>query len=79
MLDSGRLVELFPEWSDERFPPYAAYPTRVHRAAKVRVFVEFCLEILAGALGTSRVRSRHRRIAEPMPHAFRRALWISIA
>lgn len=60
MLDSGRLVELFPEWSDERFPLYAVYPTRVHRAAKVRVFVEFCLEILAGSPGTSRVRSRHR-------------------
>jgi DNA-binding transcriptional LysR family regulator len=46
LLQSGRLVELFPEWSDERFPLYAIYPSRLHRAAKVRVFVEFCLEIL---------------------------------
>ena len=23
LLDNGRLVELFPEWSDERFPLYA--------------------------------------------------------
>jgi DNA-binding transcriptional LysR family regulator len=47
LLDSGRLVELFPEWSDERFPLYATYPTRHHRAAKVRRFVEFCLEVMA--------------------------------
>ena len=46
LLRSGRLVELFPEWSDERFPLYAIYPSRLHRAAKVRAFVEFCLEIM---------------------------------
>ena len=46
LLRSGRLVELFPEWSDERFPLYAVYPSRLHRAAKVRAFIEFCLEIM---------------------------------
>jgi DNA-binding transcriptional LysR family regulator len=46
LLESGRLVELFPEWSDERFPLYAIYPSRLHRAAKVRAFIEFCLEIM---------------------------------
>jgi DNA-binding transcriptional LysR family regulator len=48
LLDSGRLVELFPEWSDERFPLYVIYPSRLHRAAKVRVFIEFCMEVMAG-------------------------------
>jgi DNA-binding transcriptional LysR family regulator len=48
LLDNGRLIELFPEWSDERFPLYAIYPSRLHRAAKVRVFIEFCMEIMAG-------------------------------
>lgn len=43
-----RLVELFPDWSDERFPFYAVYPSRLHRAAKVRAFIEFCLEIMGG-------------------------------
>ncbi len=47
-LHSGRLIELFPEWSDERFPLYAIYPSRLHRAAKVRAFIEFCLEIMDG-------------------------------
>jgi DNA-binding transcriptional LysR family regulator len=46
LLKSGRLLELFPEWSDERFPLYAIYPSRLHRAAKVRAFIEFCLEIM---------------------------------
>jgi DNA-binding transcriptional LysR family regulator len=49
LLRSGRLVELFPEWSDERFPLYAVYPSRLHRAAKVRAFIEFCLEIMGGS------------------------------
>jgi DNA-binding transcriptional LysR family regulator len=31
----GRLVEIFPDWPDERFPLYALYPSRQHRAAKV--------------------------------------------
>jgi DNA-binding transcriptional LysR family regulator len=49
VLRSGRLVELFPDWSDERFPLHAIYPSRLHRAAKVRAFIEFCLEILGKA------------------------------
>jgi DNA-binding transcriptional LysR family regulator len=48
LLRGGRLVELFPDWSDERFPLYAVYPSRLHRAAKVRAFIEFCLEIMGG-------------------------------
>ena len=48
LLESGRLIELFPEWSEERFPLYAIYPSRLHRAAKVRAFIEFCLEIMTG-------------------------------
>jgi DNA-binding transcriptional LysR family regulator len=47
LLESGRLIELFPEWSEERFPLYAIYPSRLHRAAKVRAFIEFCVEIMA--------------------------------
>jgi DNA-binding transcriptional LysR family regulator len=59
LVESGRLVELFPDWSQERFPLYAIYPSRLHRAAKVRAFIEFCLEIMtkdqrATATGTKR-------------------------
>src|SRR5215469_5634276 len=49
LLSSGRLIELFPEWSDERFPLYAIYPSRLHRAARVRAFIDFCLEVASGS------------------------------
>ncbi|MBK5439270.1 MULTISPECIES: LysR family transcriptional regulator [unclassified Pseudomonas] len=40
-LESGALVELFPDWPDERFPLYAFYPSRHLPAAKVRAFLDF--------------------------------------
>ena len=58
LLKSGRLLELFPDWSDERFPLYAIYPSRLHRAAKVRAFVEFCLEIMGGTQNDVRKNDR---------------------
>jgi DNA-binding transcriptional LysR family regulator len=36
-----KLVNLFPEWSDERFPLYAYYPSRHHVPAKTRALLEF--------------------------------------
>jgi len=41
LIEKGRLVELFPAWSEETFPLYAYYPSRHHPAAKVRAFVDF--------------------------------------
>src|SRR3984957_931730 len=58
LLRGGRLVELFPEWSDERFPLYAVYPSRLHRAAKVRAFIEFCLEIMGSNQNAAPSKSR---------------------
>lgn len=43
-IKSGKLVELFPGWADERFPLNAYYPSRHHPAAKVRAFVDFILQ-----------------------------------
>ncbi len=48
LIADGTFVELFPDWPDELFPLYALYPSRHHRAAKVKAFIEFCLEV-AGA------------------------------
>ena len=42
-----KLVQVLPDWADERFPLYAFYPSRHHPAGKVRAFIDFCLEILA--------------------------------
>jgi DNA-binding transcriptional LysR family regulator len=48
-LENGKLVDLFPDWPGELFPLYALYPSRQHRAAKVRAFVDFTVEVLTGA------------------------------
>jgi DNA-binding transcriptional LysR family regulator len=45
LLTSGRLVDLFPDWPGETFPLYALYPSRHHPPAKVRAFLDFCIEI----------------------------------
>jgi hypothetical protein len=49
IIDNGSLVELFPDWPGELFPLYALYPSRQHRAAKVRAFVDFAIGALTGA------------------------------
>lgn len=41
LLAEGRLVELFPDWPDERFPLHAYYASRVLPPAKVRAFLDF--------------------------------------
>lgn len=45
LLEHGRLIELFPDWPDETFPLHAFHPSRHHPPAKVRAFIEFCLEM----------------------------------
>jgi len=49
LLASGALVELFPDWPEERFPLHALYPSGRHVPAKVRAFLGFCTELLAPA------------------------------
>jgi DNA-binding transcriptional LysR family regulator len=41
LIADGRLVNLFPDWSDERFPLYVYYPSRRFIPAKSRAFVDF--------------------------------------
>ena len=45
LLAEGILVDLFPEWHGERFPLFASHPSRKHPPAKVRAFVDFCVEL----------------------------------
>jgi DNA-binding transcriptional LysR family regulator len=40
-LSGGRLVALFPDCEEERFPLYAYYPSRQYLAPKTRAFLEF--------------------------------------
>ncbi|WP_342067350.1 LysR family transcriptional regulator [Achromobacter kerstersii] len=45
LIAEGRLVNLFPEWKDERYPFYAYYPSRHHMPAKTRAFLDFVIEL----------------------------------
>jgi len=45
LISEGRLINLFPEWPDERYPLYVCYPSRHHMPAKTRAFVNFVVEL----------------------------------
>jgi DNA-binding transcriptional LysR family regulator len=47
--ETGALIKLFPEWSDERFPLYVYYVSRNYVPAKVRKFIDF----ITGSLRTT--------------------------
>jgi len=42
----SKLIDLFPDWPDERFPLYAYYPSRHHVPAKTRVLVDFVASLV---------------------------------
>jgi len=46
LLNQGKLVDLFPDWPDETFPLNAVHPSRRHPPAKVRAFIDFCVEAI---------------------------------
>jgi len=47
LLNRGKLVELFPDWPDERFPLYMFYLSRHVPPAKLRAFVDFVVHSVA--------------------------------
>jgi DNA-binding transcriptional LysR family regulator len=51
-LKSGTLINLFPNWPDERFPLYVYYVSRSHVPAKVRKFIDFIIDSLRLDTGT---------------------------
>src|SRR6202789_3563684 len=44
-LDAGRLVQLLPDWAEERFPLFLYLPTRKLASAKVRAFLDFAVSL----------------------------------
>ena len=48
LLAGKRLVTLFPDWSDERFPLYAYHPSRHHVPAKTRAMLDFVVGLVSG-------------------------------
>ena len=46
LVRSKQLVNLFPDWSGERWPLYALYPSRRYQPAKLQAFLDFCMTAL---------------------------------
>jgi len=46
-LKSGELVRILPEWHCEPLPMHVVYPPNRHLSAKVRVFVDWAVELFA--------------------------------
>ena len=69
-LQSGKLVRILSEWSDEHYPLYAYYVSRHLPPAKIRAFVDFVQEIVvqdAPGLGAPSNRSGSRSMAGRNP------------
>jgi DNA-binding transcriptional LysR family regulator len=43
----GELVELFGDWTLESMPLYLAFPPNRHVSAKLRVFIDWIVELMA--------------------------------
>ena len=63
MLADGRLVDVFPDWPDERFPLYALHPSRRHVPAKTRAFIDFVATLLQPPPATAPVATIKRTAA----------------
>lgn len=74
---SGALVNLFPGWSDERFPLYVYHVSRQRVPAKVRKFIDFVLNLLGPDSRTS--SADHSAGQEPRPPRERALLGAGIA
>ena len=48
LIAQKKLVVLFPDWADERFPLYAYYPSRHFVPAKTRALVDFVASLVKG-------------------------------
>ena len=44
-LERRQLVQVLPEWAEERWPLYAYLPTRKHPSAKVRAFLDYVVSL----------------------------------
>lgn len=51
LIREGKLVELLPDYTGERYALYALYPSRHLPAAKVRAFIDFVTDILDDPAG----------------------------
>jgi LysR family transcriptional regulator for bpeEF and oprC len=46
-VETGRMVQILPDWTSDPLPIHVVYPQNRHLSAKVRVFVEWIAELFA--------------------------------
>jgi LysR family transcriptional regulator for bpeEF and oprC len=46
-METGRMVQILPDWTSDPLPIHVVYPQNRHLSAKVRVFVEWVAELFA--------------------------------
>ncbi len=47
LMETGQLVDLFPQWADEHWPLHAYYLSRHHLPAKVAAFMSFIVALIS--------------------------------
>jgi DNA-binding transcriptional LysR family regulator len=57
LLASGALVQILPDWAEERFPLYAYHLSRHLPPAKVRAFLDFLLASIAPPTSTRKAKA----------------------
>jgi DNA-binding transcriptional LysR family regulator len=61
--NTGALINLFPNWSDERFPLYVYYASRNHVPARLRKFIDFIVASLGSEAGAAPARKPRTSVA----------------
>ena len=59
----GELINLFPDWPDERFPLYVYYASRSHVPAKTRKFIDFIVASLGSETAATSTRKPRTSVA----------------
>jgi DNA-binding transcriptional LysR family regulator len=62
-VDTGALINLFPDWSDERYPLYVYYASRNHLPARLRQFIDFIVASLGSEPTTTSTRKPRTSVA----------------
>jgi DNA-binding transcriptional LysR family regulator len=62
-VNTGALINLFPDWPDERFPLYVYYASRNHVPARLRQFIDFIVASLGTEVGVTSTRKSRTSVA----------------
>lgn len=64
-VDRGELVQVFGDWQIDPMPMYLAYPPNRHVSAKLRVFIEWMVELMGKTLPPIVAGPKARKLLQP--------------